>query len=71
MRTFQPLIVPGLLQTAEYARRLFGFGEPPLGADDLAAALNGRMERQAVRPGLRWRIAPAHVSAASSTGSAP
>ncbi|MGH8897043.1 MAG: hypothetical protein ACRDZ4_08490 [Egibacteraceae bacterium] len=22
--------MPGLLQTAEYARRLFGFGEPPL-----------------------------------------
>ncbi|MGH8895459.1 MAG: helix-turn-helix domain-containing protein [Egibacteraceae bacterium] len=74
VRTFQPLIVPGLLQTAEYARRLFGFAQPPLGADDLAAALNARMERQAVlfdlrkrfefvigEPGLRWRIAPAHV----------
>ncbi|MGH3924988.1 MAG: DUF5753 domain-containing protein, partial [Pseudonocardiaceae bacterium] len=74
VRIFQPLIVPGLLQTAEYARRLFGFGRPPLGADDLAAALNARMERQAVlfdprkrfefvigEPGLRWRIAPAHV----------
>src|SRR5262249_7465045 len=37
--TFQPSVVPGLLQTAEYARRVFEmFQEPPYSADRLAAA---------------------------------
>src|SRR4051794_17720543 len=37
IRTFQPSVVPGLLQTAEYARQVFGmFQEPPYGRDQLA-----------------------------------
>ena len=45
--TFQPSVVPGLLQTAEYARRLFEmFQEPAYTPDKLAAAVMARMERQ-------------------------
>jgi transcriptional regulator with XRE-family HTH domain len=45
--TFQPSVVPGLLQTAGYARRVFEmFQEPPYGADRLAAAVAARVERQ-------------------------
>jgi hypothetical protein len=72
-RHFQPAVVPGLLQTAEYARRVFeitdvrGWG----GHEDAVAA---RMERQQIlyQPGkrfefllteaaLRLRIGPQHV----------
>lgn len=45
--TFQPSVVPGLLQTAGYARRVFEmFQEPAYDADRLAAAVAARMERQ-------------------------
>lgn len=47
VRTFQPSVVPGLLQTADYARRVFGmFQEPPYGGEQLAQAVAARGERQ-------------------------
>lgn len=72
IRSWQPLMVPGLLQTAEYARRVFGFAtEAPW---DLAEATKARMDRQAVlfdqrkrlvflisESALRRRIAPPEV----------
>jgi transcriptional regulator with XRE-family HTH domain len=46
-RCFQPTIVPGLLQTAEYARRVFALVDV-LGGDDYAAAVAERLERQKI-----------------------
>ena len=67
---FQPVIIPGLLQTADYTRRLILSGYPG-GRDDLAAAVTARMDRQAIlhddakrlefiiaEAALRWRIGP-------------
>lgn len=45
IRLFQDTVVPGLLQTAEYARRVFGLANPP-GQQDIAAAVAARLERQ-------------------------
>ncbi len=74
-REYQLLIVPGLLQTAEYARRTFA-AEAEEG-QDLAAAAAARLERQAAlydaskrfeflvcEAALRWRIGPPAVQAA-------
>lgn len=44
---FQPVTIPGLLQTADYIRRLILSGYPG-GRDDLAAAVAVRMDRQAI-----------------------
>jgi hypothetical protein len=65
-----PVVVPGLLQTGDYIRRLILCGYPG-GRDDLAAAVAARMDRQAVlhddakrlefiiaEAALRWRIGP-------------
>lgn len=70
IRNFQPTIVPGLLQTAEYTRRLIASGYPE-GRQDIAAAVAARMDRQAIiydeakrlefliaEAALRWRIGP-------------
>jgi transcriptional regulator with XRE-family HTH domain len=70
---FQPSIVPGLLQTAEYARRTFEVTDVA-GWGDHAAAVAARIERQQAlyQPGkrfefllteaaLRLRIGPPHV----------
>lgn len=70
---FQPSIVPGLLQTAEYARRVFEITDVR-GWGDHAAAVAARLERQQIlyQPGkhfefllteaaLRLRIGPPHV----------
>ncbi len=67
---FQPVIVPGLLQTAEYARRVVLSGYPG-GRSDIGAAVASRMERQEIlydeakrlefviaEAALRWRIGP-------------
>jgi transcriptional regulator with XRE-family HTH domain len=43
---FQPSVVPGLLQTAEYSRRVFALFQVPYSDDDLAKALAGRLNRQ-------------------------
>jgi transcriptional regulator with XRE-family HTH domain len=73
IRAYQPLIVPGLLQTAEYVRRVFMLGRK-IGPDDIPAAVRARMQRQEIlyeqgkhlefliaEPGLRWRVGPLHV----------
>jgi hypothetical protein len=47
LRTWQPLIVPGLLQTPEYARAIFS-GKPGTTADEIERNVAARMERQRV-----------------------
>jgi transcriptional regulator with XRE-family HTH domain len=67
---FQPVIVPGLLQTAEYARQIVLSGYPG-GRPDVAAAVAARLERQGIlyddgkrfefviaEAALRWRVGP-------------
>lgn len=51
VRNFQPTVIPGLLQTAAYARRIL-----ELGRTDVAAALVARLENQQVlhEPGRRF-----------------
>lgn len=78
IRTFQPSVVPGLLQTADYARQVFGmFQEPPYGPEQLAKAVAARVERQLLlheeersfdflitESALRWRPgSPASLAA--------
>ncbi|TDD95132.1 helix-turn-helix domain-containing protein [Actinomadura rubrisoli] len=46
VRTFQPSSVPGLLQTAQYARHVFGLSPLPSVREDIAAAVADRMRRQ-------------------------
>jgi transcriptional regulator with XRE-family HTH domain len=43
LRHFQPGIIPGLLQTAEYARRILTFADP---AADIGQAIAARLARQ-------------------------
>jgi transcriptional regulator with XRE-family HTH domain len=72
--TFDPAGVPGLLQTAEYARRMFSLSEVSYAEDDLASAVAGRLRRQLAlyeedrqfhflitEAALRWRLGPAKV----------
>ena len=47
VRLYQPVMVPGLLQTAEYARLVLEQTDPA-GERDLASALRGRIDRQQV-----------------------
>lgn len=74
VRTFQPTIVPGLLQTAEYARRVFATYQPPYIEEDLRAAVAARLNRQqsmfdpdrqfdflVAEGALCWRPGPVHV----------
>lgn len=71
---FQNAIVPGLLQTAEYARRVFAFFTPDGTDADLSAAVAGRLDRQLAlfdqtrrfeflltEASLRWRPGPARL----------
>lgn len=73
VRNFQPTVVPGLLQTPEYARALFSIGR----TSDVGSAVARRMERQQrlYEPGrqfvfliaeqvLRWPLGGAPVLAA-------
>lgn len=75
--TFQPSVVPGLLQTAEYARRVFSLLPGTLAAGDVPAAVAGRLDRQlalyeadrefrflVTEGALRWRPGPAGLMAA-------
>nr|WP_062341167.1 helix-turn-helix transcriptional regulator [Herbidospora sakaeratensis] len=65
---FQSSVVPGLLQTAEYARRVFSMFQVPYTKEQAAAALAGRLDRQLIlydegrsfhflitEAALRWR----------------
>jgi transcriptional regulator with XRE-family HTH domain len=71
IRLFQPNIVPGLLQTAQYARHAI---ELATQVQDIPSAVAARMARQAIlyehgksfevlmtEGALRWRIAPTDV----------
>lgn len=79
IRTFQPTIVPGLLQLPEYMRQVFRFltQGPALTDEGLADAIQARVERQAIlynpskrlhfviaEGGLRWRPVPVEVQLA-------
>ncbi|MBP2473122.1 transcriptional regulator with XRE-family HTH domain [Crossiella equi] len=72
--TYQPSVVPGLLQTAEYARRVFTLFQVPYANNDLAAALAARLHRQiqvleaerrfdflVTEAALRWRPGPSRL----------
>jgi transcriptional regulator with XRE-family HTH domain len=71
IRVFESSIVPGLLQTAEYARRIFRLFPVPYSADDLVKAVASRLNRQLAlyderrqfsflitEAALRWRPGP-------------
>ena len=74
VRTYQNSVVPGLLQTAEYARRVLGMSQVPYPPNDLAAAVAGRLQRQLAmfdvdrqfdflitEAALRWRVGPPNM----------
>lgn len=48
LRTWQPLLVPGLLQTPDYARALFLAWHGADGDDQVDQLVNARIERQAI-----------------------
>jgi transcriptional regulator with XRE-family HTH domain len=56
---WEPLLVPGLLQTAEYARAILA-ADPDTTEDDLEELVRARMERQAIfdrpRPPRLWAV---------------
>jgi transcriptional regulator with XRE-family HTH domain len=77
VRTFQHSLVPGLLQTADYARRVFGGAQIPYSEQDAAVALATRLRRQVAlhreakqfeflitEDALRWPWGSAHLRAA-------
>lgn len=79
IRTFQPTIVPGLLQLPEYMKQVFRFltQGPALTDEDLASAIQARVERQAIlynpsqrlnfilaEAALWWRPVPVEVQVA-------
>jgi len=59
LRTWQPLLIPGLLQTVSYARAILAAG-PDLDADTLEQQVVARIERQAIldrpRPPVLWVV---------------
>ncbi|MFD5088854.1 helix-turn-helix domain-containing protein [Kitasatospora sp. NPDC058201] len=74
LRVFQPSLVPGLLQTPEYARAVFGRRD--LSEEQLSRAVAARLARQQslydttktlrfvmTEPVLRWRLVPAAMMA--------
>lgn len=73
-RTFQPSLVPGLLQTAEYARRVFSMSQLPYTEAAILEAVAGRVHRQLAlykkdrkfeflitEAALRWRPGPTEM----------
>lgn len=75
MSAYVPALIPGLIQTAEYATHLVAGDNPD--RDDVAEAVAVRMQRQVVlysraktlrwvigEAGLRWRVGPPEVMAA-------
>ena len=78
LRSFQPMLIPGLLQTPEYAQRMFASGHGE-GEPAVALAVAARIDRQAIlyepdhhfefiigEAALRWRFGPAHAIAAQA-----
>lgn len=74
IRSFQPVLVPGLLQVPEYARRIFAAGNPAHSTAEIAAAVAARMDRQLLlyegttqfefviaEAALRWRVGAPHA----------
>lgn len=68
---YQPSIIPGLLQTAEYAKRVLSLFQPPYAEHDIPAVLASRLDRQLAlyeegrkfhflitEAALRWRPGP-------------
>lgn len=58
LRTWQPNLVPGLLQTADYARAIVG--RPDMSPDDIEKAVEARLDRQALftrkNPPVMWAV---------------
>lgn len=73
-RIYEPSVIPGLLQTAEYARRVFAMFQPAYAELDIPAVVAGRLDRQVAlfdaarrfeflisEAALRWRVGPEGV----------
>lgn len=60
LRTWQPMLIPGLLQTADYMRELFKEWQPGVTDDELDGLVNGRLERQRIldrgKPPELWAV---------------
>jgi transcriptional regulator with XRE-family HTH domain len=60
LRTWQPLLVPGLLQTADYARALFLAWHAAESDDQVDQQVSARIERQAIfqrdEPPVLWAV---------------
>jgi hypothetical protein len=70
-QVYEPSVIPGLLQTAEYVRRIFAMFQPSYAELDIPAVVAGRLDRQVAlfdparrfeflitEAALRWRIGP-------------
>lgn len=51
---FEPLVMPGLLQTADYAEAVFGSSYPPLTQDEIEERVGARLERQRMFERKPW-----------------
>jgi transcriptional regulator with XRE-family HTH domain len=60
LRWFEPLLIPGLLQTEEYARAVLAAAHPASPEDEVERLVSARMDRQAIldqaEPPLLWVI---------------
>lgn len=60
LRTWEPLLVPGLLQTAEYARALFKAWQATEDEDEVENLVTGRLDRQRIfgqpKPPSFWAV---------------
>lgn len=60
LRTWQPLLIPGLLQTPDYARALFLAWRATNSDDELDQLVNARIERQSIfarpKPPSLWAV---------------
>jgi transcriptional regulator with XRE-family HTH domain len=70
---YQPSVIPGLLQTAEYARRLFALLQPPYTKDVIAAKVAERLNRQTMLfdPGRRFEFLITEAALRLRLGLAP
>ncbi|NRQ35614.1 helix-turn-helix domain-containing protein [Nonomuraea sp. NN258] len=59
IRTWEPLVVPGLLQTEDYARAILS-GEPGVSPEEIEEHVTARMERQSIlrrpKPPILWVV---------------